>query len=157
LVFCIGHASPRISRDYQQSLDPLNLLVEDGRMGILAPKVLEIGGGGMTDSAFVTKLVDRGAAVRTASRQGVDVAFDRDEAAPYRLALDGIGRICLVKPVIQETDFIDYARRFLSANRDCRIRTRLDADRRCPDGHRQSRDHLRGLRRPYSTFRRPHR
>ena len=112
-------------------------------MDISTPNVPERGGG-MTGSAFATKLVDRGAAVRTASGQGVDVAFDRDDVATHRLALEGMGRVYLVKPVTQATDFIDNARRFPSANRDRRIRTRLDSDR----------DHLRGLRWPYSTFRR---
>lgn len=67
--------------------------------------VLVLGATGKTGSRVARKLADQGIHVRTASRFGSGVRFDWDDAATFAPALDGVGAVYLIPPVLR----IDYA------------------------------------------------
>ena len=76
---------------------------------------LVLGGTGRTGSLVARTLIERGLQARTASRHDADVPFDWDDPATYAPALEGVGRVYLVTPVVRVTyaaavsDFLDPA------------------------------------------------
>lgn len=73
---------------------------------------LVLGGTGKTGTRVASRLTRRGLSVRTAARHGADVAFDWDDAATHRLAVEGIDRLYLVPPVMR-TQFAEQVSAFL--------------------------------------------
>src|SRR6202790_5702520 len=73
---------------------------------------LVLGSTGKTGSRVVADLINRGLKIRTASRSGADVTFDWNQRDSYAPALDGIGRVYLVAPVMR-IDFADDGSAFL--------------------------------------------
>jgi len=76
---------------------------------------LVLGGTGRTGSLVARKLAERGIRARAAARHGGDVFFDWDDLATHASALDGVGRLYLVTPVLrvsyaaQVAAFLDLA------------------------------------------------
>jgi len=76
---------------------------------------LVLGGTGRTGSLVARKLAERGIRARAAARHGGDVFFDWDDPATHPSALDGVGRLYLVTPVLrvsyaaQVAAFLDLA------------------------------------------------
>jgi uncharacterized protein YbjT (DUF2867 family) len=64
-----------------------------------------LGSTGKTGSRVVTPLIDRGPPVRTAARFRADVTFDWSWRDSYGPALDSVGRVYLVAPVMR----LDFA------------------------------------------------
>src|SRR5258708_16112584 len=75
---------------------------------------LVLGSTGKTGSRVVADLINRGLKIRTAARSGADVTFDWNQRDSYAPALDGIGRVYLVAPVLR-IDFADDVSAFLDA------------------------------------------
>ena len=75
---------------------------------------LVLGSTGKTGSRVVADLINRGLKIRTAARSGADVTFDWNRRDSYAPALDGIGRVYLVAPVMR-IDFADDVSAFLDA------------------------------------------
>src|ERR1700694_1615091 len=75
---------------------------------------LVLGSTGKTGSRVVADLINRGLKIRTAARSGADVTFDWNQRDSYAPALDGIGRVYLVAPVMR-IDFADDVSAFLDA------------------------------------------
>jgi uncharacterized protein YbjT (DUF2867 family) len=73
---------------------------------------LVLGSTGKTGSRVVADLINRGLKIRTAARSGADVTFDWNQRDSYAPALDGIGRVYLVAPVLR-LDFADDVSAFL--------------------------------------------
>jgi uncharacterized protein YbjT (DUF2867 family) len=73
---------------------------------------LVLGSTGKTGSRVVADLINRGLKIRTAARSGADVTFDWTQRDSYASALDGIGRVYLVAPVMR-IDFADDVLAFL--------------------------------------------
>lgn len=70
-----------------------------------APPTLILGSTGKTGSRVAAELNQLGLPVRTAARSGADVRFDWSRRASYAPALDGIGRVYLVAPILR----LDFA------------------------------------------------
>src|SRR5260370_17138489 len=75
---------------------------------------LVLGSTGKTGSRVAADLINRGLKTRTAARSGADVTFDWNQRDSYAPALDGIGRVYLVAPVMR-IDFADDVSAFLDA------------------------------------------
>src|SRR5580700_5970557 len=75
---------------------------------------LVLGSTGKTGSRVVADLANRGLKVRRAGRSGAGVTFDWNQRDSYAPALDGIGRVYLVSPVMR-IDFADGVSAFLDA------------------------------------------
>ncbi len=75
---------------------------------------LVLGSTGKTGSRVAADLINRGLKIRTAARSGADVTFDWNQRDSYGPALDGIGRVYLVAPVMR-IDFADDVSAFLDA------------------------------------------
>ena len=75
---------------------------------------LVLGSTGKTGSRVVADLINRGLKIRTAARSGADVSFDWNQRGSYAPALDGMGRVYLVAPVMR-IDFADDVSAFLDA------------------------------------------
>ncbi len=73
---------------------------------------LVLGSTGKTGSRVAADLINRGLKIRTAARSGADVTFDWSQRDSYAPALDGIGRVYLVAPVMR-IDFADDVSVFL--------------------------------------------
>jgi uncharacterized protein YbjT (DUF2867 family) len=73
---------------------------------------LILGSTGKTGSRVAAALINRGLPVRTAARSGADVTFDWNRRDSYARALDDIGRVYLVAPVMR-IDFADDVSAFL--------------------------------------------
>jgi uncharacterized protein YbjT (DUF2867 family) len=71
-----------------------------------------VGSTGKTGSRVVTALVNRGLPVRTAARSRADVTFDWNWPYSYGPALDSVGRVYLVAPVMR-LDFAEDVSAFL--------------------------------------------
>jgi uncharacterized protein YbjT (DUF2867 family) len=76
------------------------------------PFTLVLGSTGKTGSRVVTALINRGLPVRTAARSRADVTFDWSWRDSYGPALDGVGRVYLVAPVMR-LDFAEDVSAFL--------------------------------------------
>ena len=76
------------------------------------PSTLVLGSTGKTGSRVAAALINRGLPVRTAARSRADVTFDWSRRDSYAPALDGIGRVYLVAPVMR-LDFADDVSAFL--------------------------------------------
>jgi Predicted nucleoside-diphosphate-sugar epimerases len=76
------------------------------------PTTLVLGSTGKTGSRVAADLINRGLPVRTAARSRADVTFDWSRRDSYAPALDGIGRVYLVAPVMR-LDFADDVSAFL--------------------------------------------
>ena len=76
--------------------------------------ILVLGSTGKTGSRVAADLINRGLKIRTAARSGADVTFDWSRRDSYAPALDGIGRVYLVAPVMR-IDFADDVSAFLDA------------------------------------------
>jgi uncharacterized protein YbjT (DUF2867 family) len=73
---------------------------------------LVLGSTGKTGSRVVADLIKRGLKTRTAARSGADVIFDWSRRDSYAPALDGIGYVYLIAPVLR-IDFADDVSVFL--------------------------------------------
>src|ERR1700681_465419 len=78
------------------------------------PSTLVLGSTGKTGSRVAADLINCGLKIRTAARSGADVTFDWRQRDSYAPALDGIGRVYLVAPVMR-IDFADDVSAFLDA------------------------------------------
>jgi uncharacterized protein YbjT (DUF2867 family) len=76
------------------------------------PFTLVLGSTGKTGSRVVTALINRGLPVRTAGRSRADVTFDWSRRDSYGPALDSVGRVYLVAPVMR-LDFAEDVSAFL--------------------------------------------
>jgi uncharacterized protein YbjT (DUF2867 family) len=76
------------------------------------PFTLVLGSTGKTGSRVVTALNNRGLPVRTAGRSRADVTFDWSRCDSYGPALDSVGRVYLVAPVMR-LDFAEDVSAFL--------------------------------------------
>jgi uncharacterized protein YbjT (DUF2867 family) len=76
------------------------------------PFTLVLGSTGKTGSRVVTALNNRGLPVRTAGRSRADVTFDWSRRDNYGPALDSVGRVYLVAPVMR-LDFAEDVSAFL--------------------------------------------
>lgn len=76
------------------------------------PLTLVLGSTGKTGSRVIAALIKRGLPVRTAARSRADVTFDWSRRDSYFPALDGIGRVYLVAPIMR-LDFADDVSAFL--------------------------------------------
>jgi uncharacterized protein YbjT (DUF2867 family) len=76
------------------------------------PFTLVLGSTGKTGSRVVTALINRGLPVRTAARSRADVTFDWNWRDSYGPALDSVGRVYLVAPVMR-LDFAEDVSAFL--------------------------------------------
>jgi len=77
------------------------------------PTVLVLGGTGTTGSRLVPKLAELGLCVRSAARRGADVRFDWNDPTTYRPALEGVDRVYLMTPVLEQAELIDLVGNFL--------------------------------------------
>lgn len=77
-----------------------------------SPLTLVLGSTGKTGSRVTAALIKRGLPIRTAARSRADVTFDWSRREGYAAALDGIGRVYLVAPVMR-LDFADDVSAFL--------------------------------------------
>lgn len=73
---------------------------------------LVLGSTGKTGSRVAAELINRGLKIRTAARSRADVIFNWSRRDSYTPALDGIGRVYLVAPVMR-IDFADDVSAFL--------------------------------------------
>src|SRR5258708_4264884 len=76
------------------------------------PSTLVLGATGNTGSRVAAALFNRGLPVRTAARSGANVTFDWSRRDSYARALEGIGRVYLLAPVLR-IDFADDVSAFL--------------------------------------------
>jgi uncharacterized protein YbjT (DUF2867 family) len=76
------------------------------------PLTLVLGSTGKTGSRVTAALIKRGLSVRSAARSRADVTFDWSRRDSYAPALDGVGRVYLVAPVMR-LDFSDDISEFL--------------------------------------------
>jgi uncharacterized protein YbjT (DUF2867 family) len=74
--------------------------------------VLVLGATGKTGSRVAATLSQQGIGVRTAGRHDTDVQFDWDDPTTHATALDGIGAIYLLSPVMR-TDYAPIVSKFL--------------------------------------------
>lgn len=77
-----------------------------------SPLTLVLGSTGKTGSRVTATLIKRGLPVRTAALSRADVTFDWSRRDSYAPALEGIGRVYLVAPVMR-LDFADDVSAFL--------------------------------------------
>jgi uncharacterized protein YbjT (DUF2867 family) len=77
------------------------------------PLALVLGSTGKTGSRVAAALIKRGLPVRSAARSRADVTFDWSRRDSYAPALDGVGRVYLVPPVMR-LDFADDVSAFLN-------------------------------------------
>jgi uncharacterized protein YbjT (DUF2867 family) len=82
--------------------------------------ILVLGGTGKTGARVASRLNESGHSVRTAARHGADARFDWDDPATHRTALDGVGRIYLVAPVMR-TRFAAQVSAFLDLAQDAGV------------------------------------
>jgi uncharacterized protein YbjT (DUF2867 family) len=86
-----------------------------GSMTNSSSTTLVLGGTGKTGTRVANLLTAGGRSVRTAARHGADVAFDWDDPATHRVAVEGVDRLYLVAPVMrtrfakQVSAFLDLA------------------------------------------------
>lgn len=73
---------------------------------------LVLGSTGKTGTRVAANLVDRGIRVRRAARSGADVTFDWTQRDSFAPALNGVGRVYLLAPVMR-LDFADDVSAFL--------------------------------------------
>src|SRR3984893_12714841 len=76
------------------------------------PSTLVLGSTGKTGSRVSAALFNRGLPVRTLPPSGAHVTFDWSRRDSYAPALDGMGRVYLVAPVMR-IDFADDVSAFL--------------------------------------------
>jgi uncharacterized protein YbjT (DUF2867 family) len=74
--------------------------------------VLVLGATGKTGSSVAATLSQQGINVRTAGRHDTDVVFDWDDPTTHGPALDGVGAIYLLSPVMR-TDYAPIVSKFL--------------------------------------------
>jgi uncharacterized protein YbjT (DUF2867 family) len=82
---------------------------------------LVLGGTGKTGTRVASLLTARGRSVRTAARHSADVAFDWDDPATHREAIEGIDRLYLVAPVMR-TRFAKQVSAFLDLAESAAVR-----------------------------------
>lgn len=75
-------------------------------------RILVLGATGKTGSRVAQKLLDRGVSVRTAARNGAEVAFDWNDPSTFPAALHGVSGVYLVSPVMR-VDFAGIVAQFL--------------------------------------------
>jgi uncharacterized protein YbjT (DUF2867 family) len=74
--------------------------------------VLVLGATGKTGSRVAATLQRQGIGVRTAGRHDTDVLFDWDDPTTHAAALDGVGAVYLLSPVMR-TDYAPIVSKFL--------------------------------------------
>jgi uncharacterized protein YbjT (DUF2867 family) len=74
--------------------------------------VLVLGATGKTGSRVAASLSQQGVSVRSAGRHDTDVQFDWDDPTTHAPALDGVGAIYLLSPVMR-TDYAPIVSKFL--------------------------------------------
>lgn len=94
------------------SIETIIILAQSTVMNKMSPITLVLGSTGKTGSRVAAALIKRGLQVRTAARSGADVTFDWGRRDSYAKALDGVGRVYLVAPVMR-LDFADDVSAFL--------------------------------------------